>query len=90
MGVREAKGKSSKTTVRGGGFKFDIMDVMGYVDLGLIEGASSLFKFSTRAGAKCGSNDSGNACRAGVSPSAQDFMNENTLGKVVTRIGKFY
>ncbi|KAG0283996.1 hypothetical protein BGZ96_011632 [Linnemannia gamsii] len=62
------------------------MDVMRYVDSDLIEEASSLFKFSTQTDARHGSNNSGNAWRAGVSSSAQDFMNENVLGKVVTRI----
>ncbi|KAG9065185.1 hypothetical protein KI688_002508 [Linnemannia hyalina] len=89
VGVHGAEGTSSMTVARGGGgFEFDMLDVMGYVEFDLMDEANDLLKFTSRPGARRGSNDSGNECGVRGSPTAQDFMKEDILAATVMRFAR--
>ncbi|KAF8939274.1 hypothetical protein BGZ47_008245 [Haplosporangium gracile] len=97
MGMRGAKGNSSRIATRGEergssggggrevGFDFDKMDVMEYVNFDLMGEATRLFEFTSRPAAKRGSSGSGSDYGIGGSPTAQDFLNEDLLAATVMR-----
>ncbi|KAF9540738.1 hypothetical protein EC957_003756 [Mortierella hygrophila] len=86
VGVHGAEGTSSMTVARGGGgFEFDMLDVMGYVEFDLMDEANDLFKFTSRPVARRGSNDSGSEFEVRGIPTAQDFMKEGILAATVMR-----
>ncbi|KAF9118245.1 hypothetical protein BGW39_001345 [Mortierella sp. 14UC] len=63
-----------------------MMDVMGYVDSDLLDEASGLFKFGSRAASRRSSSDFRSEHGSGASTTAQEFMDEDLLAALVARI----